>query len=121
MEQDRTIIAKRAITQPEREELARPEPVTVMDCVTSLDFLAQLIIWASIGWQAPAYGLIGIPLLIVLVFLKLRFPAGKHVGNIEITLKRDVIVDRKRVKWAEFLPDERVWTIEGEPADWRTR
>lgn len=121
MEREGWIITNRAITEEEREELARPEPVTLMDCVVSLDFLTHFIFWAAIGWQAPAYGLIGVPLLILLLLLKSRYPAIKAVETMDITLKRDVVVDGQRVAWAEFLPDERVWSINGEPAEWRKR
>ncbi len=85
-------------------------------------FVVALFALVSIGFggdvAAIYVGIAGFVLMLAFVhryigprILRARIPT--------LLVRVDAKVRNREVKWAEFLPDGRPWTIEGEPAMWR--
>ncbi len=68
-----------------------------------------------------AQWLIALPLLIVVLAWPLVQKGLRYRSAGKLQVKVVPRIDGKYVDWAEFLPDERVWSINGEPAEWRKR
>lgn len=74
----------------------------------------------SLGYGAPLAFMSVIGAGVILHVLRtVAHRQFRRVSSPILTVRTDTEVGHRQVRWAEFVPDGRPWTIEGEPAMWR--